>query len=183
MPDSIIDELAKINKIVRGYQSDINIKPLNLIFRNDHGLSKIKKSNENDFYYLHQGASGYQSTIPIVLAIKYYSEIEKRKRTFIVEEPEINLFPSTQEKLMQYFLSAINDLLVAHKRGQQNEKETEKIIKKEAWLNPEDLSVYELKKGEAYDIFDKKLGLISDNIIDDVSDEMNDEFERLLDIK
>ncbi len=203
LPDSIIDELAKINKIVRGYQSDINIKPLNLIFRNDHGLSKIKKSNENDFYYLHQGASGYQSTIPIVLAIKYYSEIEKRKRTFIVEEPEINLFPSTQEKLMQffvenlnsnghsflipthspYFLSAINDLLVAHKRGQQNEKETEKIIKKEAWLNPEDLSVYELKKGEAYDIFDKKLGLISDNIIDDVSDEMNDEFERLLDIK
>lgn len=43
--------------------------------------------------------------------------------------------------------------------------------------------MYELKNGEADDIFDKNLGLISDNIIDDVSDEMNEEFERLLDIK
>ena len=32
------------------------------------------------------------------------------------------------------------------------------------------------------DIFDKELNLIGENIIDDVSDEMNEEFEELLDI-
>jgi predicted ATPase len=201
--DAIQDELFKINRIVRGYKKETQIKPLSIVYKNINNIGYVKKIKDKEFFTLHNGASGYQSTIPIVLAVKYYNEVERRKRTFIVEEPEINLFPSVQRKLMSffveninnnghsflipthspYFLSAINDLLIAYKKGQQNEKETGKVIKEDAWLNPTDLSVYELKNGEADDIFDKNLGLISDNIIDDVSDEMNEEFERLLDIK
>ena len=54
------------------------------------------------------------------------------------------------------------------------------------------MSVYELKDGKhfnIFDIFDKKTGLIledlliADNIIDEVSDEMNDEFDELLSIR
>ena len=103
--------------------------------------------------------------------------------TFFVENINVNKHSFLIPTHSPYFLSAINDLLIAYKRGQINEVETNKIINKETWLNPDDLSVYELKKGKASSIFDKKLGLISDNIIDDVSDEMNDEFERLLDIE
>ena len=183
--DSLHWQLASLYNISDKFKSETSIKPLNIKYKNINGVAYFKGEKDEDYYKLSQGASGYQATIPIVLAVKYYSEFEKRKRTFIIEEPEINLFPTVQRKLMTffveninvnkhsflipthspYFLSAINDLLIAYKRGQINEVETNKIINKETWLNPDDLSVYELKKGKASSIFDKKLGLISDNIL------------------
>lgn len=203
LSDSLFNQFALLDKVLKGFKSETYIKPLNIEYKNIDGVPYFKGSNDDTFYKLSQGASGYQSTIPIILSVKYYSEVEKRQRTFIIEEPEINLFPTAQKKLMQFFvesvnkyehsflipthspylLSALNDLLVAYKRGQKNEKETKKVIIKEAWLNPKDLSVYELKEGKALSILDEKLGLISENILDDVSDEMNEEFEKLLDIK
>ena len=65
----------------------------------------------------------------------------------------------------------------------RSQSAVEKIVNKESWLNPADLSVYQLKDGFAFDIFDKELNLIGENIIDEASDEMNEEFEELLDIK
>ncbi len=201
--DALQDELSKLSKIVRGFNIEMIIEPLSLTYKNQNGLGYIKKDNEDNFHTLHNGASGFQSTIPIVLAIRFYNEFDKRKRTFIIEEPEINLFPSTQKKLMAYFvknvnknkhsfiipthspyfLSAINDYLLAYKKGQLNEIETGKIIHKDYWLNSDDISCYQLKNGKAESIIDTKSGLISDNIIDDASDKMNDEFENLLDIR
>lgn len=201
--DSLFNQFASIDRISRNFSNEIEIKPLNIFYKYQNNQGFTRKKVEKDFYPLRNGASGFQSTIPIVLATKFYIEMENRKRTFIIEEPELNLFPKAQKKLMEffvenintnghsfllpthspYFLSAINDLLMAYKKGQKNQTEVEEIINKESWLNPNDLSVYELKNGEAFDIFDKKIGLIADNIIDDVSDEMNDEFDELLDIK
>ncbi|WP_395051007.1 AAA family ATPase [Flavobacterium sp.] len=203
LSDSLFNQLSLLDKTYKNFQSEVEIGPLNIFYKYQNNQGFTRKKNEENFYPLRNGASGYQSTIPIVLAIKYYTEVERRKRTFIVEEPELNLFPKSQKKLMEffieninlnghsfllpthspYFLSAINDLLIAYKKGQKNQSEVEKIIKKESWLNPDDLSVYELKEGEALDIFDKKIGLIADNIIDEVSDEMNDEFDDLLNVR
>lgn len=201
--EAIQDELRKLNRITRAYNKEVDIQPLSLKFKNENGLSYVKKKNDSKFHLLHSGASGYQSAVPIVLAIKYYTEIEKRKRTFIIEEPEINLFPNTQKKLFEflvenininghkflipthspYFLSAANDLLLAFKKGQKFPNEVIDLkIPKNYWLNPDDLSVYELKNGTAKSIINQDLKLISDNIIDDVSDEMNDQFDRILDI-
>jgi predicted ATPase len=201
--DSLFNQFAKMDRFNRTFQNETEIKPLNLIYKNIKGQGFIKNQRQEEFSSLYNGASGYQSTIPVVLAIKYYSEIRRKSKTFIIEEPELNLFPKAQKKLMEffveninnnghsfllpthspYFLSAINDLLMAYKKGQKNKSEVEKIIKKESWLNPNDLSVYQLKDGFAHDIFDKELNLIGENIIDEVSDEMNEEFEELLDIK
>ncbi len=203
LSDSLFNQFALLDNISKNFKSEIEIEPLDISYKNENGSGYVKKKNEDVFYKLSNGASGYQTSIPIVLGIKFYTEIDKRKRTFIVEEPEINLFPSTQKKLMAYFiknvnnnkhsfiipthspyfLSAINDYLIAYKKGKLNESETSKIINKDYWLNIDDISCYQLKNGEAYNIIDKKSGLISDNIIDDVSDEMNDEFENLLDIR
>ncbi|MGB0880806.1 MAG: AAA family ATPase [Polaribacter sp.] len=200
--DAELDALGKLGRIATKFK-ETSIKPLSLIYKNENNIGYIKKEDEESYYELHNAASGYKATIPIVLAVKYYNERERRGKTFIIEEPELNLFPKVQNKLMSffveninvnkhsflipthspYFLSAINDLLLAHKRGQINEKETSNIIGKNSWLDPKDLSVYELKEGEAFDIFNEETGLISSNIIDDVSDEMNDEFEKLLDIE
>jgi len=202
LPSVKLEVHIPAEKIFDGIRDDYSAFKFPEAIRGTKKLIRQKK-NEDVFYKLSNGASGYQTSIPIVLGIKFYTEIDKRKRTFIVEEPEINLFPSTQKKLMAYFiknvnnnkhsfiipthspyfLSAINDYLIAYKKGKLNESETSKIINKDYWLNIDDISCYQLKNGEAYNIIDKKSGLISDNIIDDVSDEMNDEFENLLDIR
>ena len=202
LPDAIYNELGKINRIVRNYK-DIHIKPLDLTYRTVNNLGQTKKDQENDFYDLHTGASGYQSTIPTVVSIKHYNEAEKRNRTFIVEEPELNLFPTTQKKQLHffveylnkygnsflipthspYFISVLNDLLMAHKKGQINEIETKELVKKECWLDIENVSVYQIINGKSENIVDEKIGLIKDNIIDDISDDMNDKFDKLLDIK
>lgn len=201
--DSLYNQFAKMDMFARNFKSETEIKPLEIVYKNINGQGFIKNKNQTEFSSLYNGASGYQSTIPVVLAIKYYTEIRKKSKTFIIEEPELNLFPKAQKKLMEffieninlnghsfllpthspYFLSAINDLLLAYKKGQKNQIEVEKIIKKESWLNPKHLSVYQLKDGEAFDIFDKETGLIADNIIDKVSDEMNDEFDDLLNVR
>ena len=210
--DSLFDQFAKIDKFNGNFQSETEIKPLDLIYKSENGQGFIKNKRQVEFSKLKNGANGYQSTIPVVLAVKHYTEFERKSKTFIIEEPELNLFPKAQKKLMEffveninnnghsfllpthspYFLSAINDLLLAYKKGQKNQIEVEKVIKKEFWLNPKDLSVYELKDGKhfnIFDIFDKKTGLIledlliADNIIDEVSDEMNDEFDELLSIR
>lgn len=200
--DSLFNQFARLDQIARVFKNETSIEPLNISYKNVDGKGFIKKDNDNNFHSLYNAASGYQSTIPVVLLIKYYAEFKKKKKTFIIEEPEISLFPAAQKKLMTfftkninenghkfiiethspYFLSAINDLLIAYKKGQKNQAEVEKIVKKESWLNPNDLSVYQLKDGKSFDIFDKKTGLISDNIIDEVSDEMNDVFDELLNI-
>ncbi|QHI37977.1 hypothetical protein IMCC3317_33600 [Kordia antarctica] len=204
---AILDELAKINRIVREYRTDIEIKPLSLIFRNENGLSKVKKIDTNDFHYLHTGASGYQSTIPTFLAIKYYSEIEKRKRTITVEEPELNLFPKTQKKLVEFFIESINqsnnkfilpthspyilttlsNLIYAHKVGTTDngkfEKEVNEIISKKAWIDVNDISVYFLNNGQAKDLVDVKECLINLDDLDNVSETINSEFDELLNIE
>lgn len=195
------DQMRKVARTMHTFDQQ-QIKPLSLEFQSRNKIGYIKNDLEDELYPLHFGASGYQSAVPITLSVLYYSLKLKKAKTFIIEEPEISLFPTTQKKLMEFFveninnhghsflipthspyiLSSLNDLLLAHKRGQQNEEKVIKIIKKESWLNLNDLSVYELKEGKSFDILDKELGLISENIIDDVSDEMSDEFDNLMDI-
>jgi hypothetical protein len=71
---------------------------------------------------------------------------------------------------------------LAFDKGQTKEKEVQKIIKKESWLNPEKFIAYQLKNGKATKIMDDKLGQIKTNMIDDASDAFSYEFDKLLDL-
>ncbi len=204
MSDSLFNQFALLDKISSNFKSETEINPLDIYYKYENNQGFIRSKISHQYFPLRNGASGYQSAIPIVLAVKYYTEIEKRKRTFIIEEPEINLFPNTQKKLFEflveninvnghkflipthspYFLSAANDLLMAYKKGQKFPEEVKDLnILEKYWLNSEHLSVYELKNGTANNILSKETNLISNNIIDDVSDEMNDQFDKILDIE
>tara|TARA_R110002049_G_scaffold70608_3_gene182355 strand:+ start:7711 stop:8946 length:1236 start_codon:yes stop_codon:yes gene_type:complete len=208
LPDAILDELAKINKIVRGYNTDIDITPLNIIFRNENGLSKIKKSSNSDFHFLHLGASGYQSTIPVYLAVKFNNDLKINKgRTIIIEEPELNLFPLTQKKLVEFFIGSINqydnqfllpthspyvlttlsNLIYAHKIGSMGngkfEKEVDSIISKQAWINVNDIAVYYLNDGHPINMVNAEECIINLDNLDNVSEIINEEFDELLNIE
>ncbi|MBJ2126221.1 AAA family ATPase [Flavobacterium sp. IB48] len=159
--------------------------------------------NENEKVDLLESASGLQSVIPILLLIEYSKSLkEEYNFNFVVEEPELNLYPKAQHELIKYLiknclierknliitthspfiLASINNLLLAHDKGQNNPKEVNKIIKKESWLNPKNFIAYELKNGKAKKIMNDKLGQISENMIDGVSDAFANEFDKLLDL-
>jgi predicted ATPase len=203
-------EVIKINRIIKGYNNEVNIEPLSLKFKNLNGEGYVKKENSNDFYALNNGASGYQSTIPIVLALKYYNEIEKRQRTFVVEEPELNLFPSAQKKLVEflvestnrfrnnrfllpthspYIVSSLNNLMVAFRVGQKHNQKVNDIIEEKYWINPKEVRAYclvfdENEKGViAKNLILDDLQEISIDYLDGISSEINQTWDKLLQVE
>lgn len=204
--DRLYEQLGMLNRISSGFKKETEIEPLSIHYINENGVGKVRKSDEDTFYRLSTGASGYQSATPIVLTVKHYSSI-KRKRTFIVEEPEQNLFPVAQKKLIDfltgavnmdghqmlltthspYILSAIENLMYAHKMGTlANGKyadRVEKIISSRYWIDQKDVSVYSLGNGIAKDIILRDEPMIDKKYIDSVSKEIILEFDTLLEIE
>lgn len=159
--------------------------------------------NETEKTNLLESASGLQTIVPILLLVEYAKSLkDKYNFNFVVEEPELNLYPKAQHELIKYLvkncmlemknliitthspfvLASINNLLLAYDKGQTKSKEVNKIIKKESWLNPKNFIAYQLKNGRAYMIMDDKLGQIKENMIDIMSDEFSIEFDKLLDL-
>lgn len=204
--DSLFNQLANLDLIAKNFKTETKIEPLDISYKNVDGKGYIKKEGKHEFLSLYNGASGYKSAIPVVLVIKYYNDIRKKHKTFIVEEPELNLFPTAQYSLVKflieristsgnsllmtthspYILTSINNLLQAHVTGSKNKNSTKvsKIINKKSWVNPEDISAYMLlPNGKCESIFDNKEKLIKAEMIDSVSTILNKEFDEILRIE
>ena len=185
--------------------------PLNLIDKKftykREGKTSYIYHNQIEKIDLLQSASGLQSIIPIILLVEYAKTLKENYHfNFVIEEPELNIYPHTQHQLIKYLvknifdfkvknyqrkkmvitthspyiLASINNLLLAFQKGQENPKQVNKVIRKESWINPTNFNAYELKNGKSYKILDEKLGQIKSNMIDKVSDEFSDEFDKLL---
>jgi hypothetical protein len=175
---------------------------------------KIVKGQERIFYNskksvaLSESATGIQSLVPLLLSIVY--ALDTDNRSYVIEEPEINLFPKAQYELLKYLenvrqdglidttyihtytthspyiLSGFNNMLYAFKRSKEVPEEKQevldKVLPKENWLNPENFNAYSVQDGTAIQILDRELGLIGENIIDQISDEMSDDFDRMMSI-
>lgn len=124
---------------------------------------------------------------------------------FIIEEPEQNLFPKTQKDLIYhlisaldhgkdhhliltthspYVLSAINNLLYAHKVAEMRDKSKVcEVIDSSSWLDYKQTMAYYVSNGTVNDIMDAPTGLIRTETIDEISDTLNNEFEQLLNIE
>jgi len=181
--------------------------PLSLVDKNltykREGKTSYIYHNKTEKIDLLESASGLQSIIPILLLVEYSKSLkEKYNFNFVVEEPELNLYPKAQHELIKYLvknclfdrknliltthspfvLASINNLLLAFDKGKTKPTEVNKIIKKESWLDPKNFIGYELKNGKAKKIMNDKLGQINENMIDIVSDSFSDEFDKLLDL-
>ncbi|GEM56521.1 hypothetical protein B0A58_13955 [Flavobacterium branchiophilum NBRC 15030 = ATCC 35035] len=181
--------------------------PLNIIDKNikykREGKTSYIYHNETEKIDLLESASGLQSIIPILLLVEYANTLKDNYNfNFVVEEPELNLYPKAQHELISYLiknclterrnliltthspfiLASLNNLLLAYDKGQSKPKEVAKIIKKESWLNPKKFIAYQLKNGKAYKIMDDKLGQIKENMIDSISNDFSDEFDKLLEV-
>lgn len=207
--DSLFNQFARLDQIARSFKNDTLIKPLDITYKNVDGKGFIRKNNDDKYYSLYNAASGYQSTIPVVLSFENYI-YKKKNKTFIVEEPELNLFPGAQHELIKYLvdktlnygntvlitthspyiLTSLNNLIQAHLTGSKRgrKQKTAEIISQQYWLNNKDVSAYMLKydeeaKGIVHENILDEDGLIKAEKIDGVSRTLNEEFDKLLNIE
>ena len=152
------------------------------------------------YVYLKNASSGQQESIRI-LQDAFLSIYQGNKLLRIVEEPEAHLFPEAQMSTIQllvlmlncapsghliltthspYTLTVINNLIYAAKVGAQHPEQACSIIQKELWLPLEKVSAYILQDGEASDIIDADLGEIKAELIDSISNVINQQYDQLL---
>ena len=132
------------------------------------------------------------------------------KKLIYLEEPEANVFPSTQYELVRlfarlsheprldfswvitthspYILTAFNDLIKAgHIAAQRPDKaeEIEKIVPRQYWIKPSDFAAYAFdgKDGILHPIMDDETKMINGDVLDDISETISGEFGQLLEIQ
>jgi len=159
---------------------------------------------------LGNASSGQQETLPLVLVLHILKEMNFSKigTTLYIEEPEAHLFPTAQKRIIQflartfnskrnqfqiivtthspYILSSFNNLIQAGKIIEEDQTKRDsvyEVIPKEEVLQPENLIAYSLKSGKKEIVIDAETKLISNNVLDEVSDEIAKEFGQLLDIE
>lgn len=200
--NSLFRFFAKSDEFIRFFKNETEISPLKIFYRYNAGTPEIKKETDNNFIRLHNAASGYQSALPVILAVRYYHEIRKKPKTFIVEEPELNLFPATQAELVKFFasqlqyhnsffltthspyiLTSLNNLLYAFQVGRYHKEEVKKIIEEKNWVNPDEVSAYQLFPDGTCESIVDETNLIMAEKIDNISIQMNKEYDSIQDIK
>lgn len=93
---------------------DFNIDFLGIRYVNEENVGHRIYFDDNNSISLADSASGIQALLPLQLVVEYISNHTKNNttdHTFIVEEPELNLFPSTQEAIINYLVKKYNSNL------------------------------------------------------------------------
>lgn len=147
----------------------------------------------------------------IALSLEDISNTDARINIFI-EEPELNLFPNAQKNLVEhlvyscfeppkkdknktihiafsthspYILSSLNCLLLACEVANKNpnlKEKVETIIPNKFWLDINKFNAFKVENGEVFSIIDKETNLILAESIDEVSEEIGEIFDKLLEL-
>ena len=197
----------KITEAASGLQSFI---PLYLV--SDYLAKLVKNSRNNDIM-----SSGdirrFQKEINEILSDNNLSEKQKHiaisalssrfnKNAFIniIEEPEQNLFPTSQMKMIKsllsicnqneenkliisthspYVLATINNLILAKRVGEKYPDIVDAKINKQQWLDFDNVFAGIVQNGEIKQIIDEEFEMIQIEQIDSVSRMINEEFDFL----
>ena len=188
----------------RNKKKQLHIPFLGIRYSYENGRDLVYYSDQ-DAVELSKSASGYQSIVPLFLVVDY--QRQQNFRRFIIEEPELNLYPTAQKNLIYslmsgldpgveykeaewvitthspYVLTSFNTLMLAHKVAQKSDElraEVEKIIPSRCWINPDDFVAYYVDNGTVRNIMSEKTGMIADSELDNVSEDFAGEQDQLL---
>lgn len=178
-----------------------NVPIFNLLFKTDKSNETLYLKDSDKTIPFKDGSSGIQSVIPLLMVLDYAKE-ENEFNRFVIEEPELNLFPQTQVKLLQqiiqkcpkatltthspYLLAAFNNLIQAGNVLRNNPNKADdiyNIIPKECILSFEDVSAYKIENNEVTSILDEEYRLIIADQIDSVADYESQIFSNLLNME
>ena len=152
---------------------------------------------------LHETASGIQSVTPLLVLLEHLSRNTEQAQSFIIEEPELNLYPTAQQGLLNwlvekctkgendltitthspYILSHLNLLLYAYQVAEKHPARREAvaaIVPEASWINPKEFACYQVENGGVQSLVDAELGLIDTNELDGLSGDAADAFDNLI---
>jgi predicted ATP-dependent endonuclease of OLD family len=155
-------------------------------------------------------SSGQQEMLPLTISLASlpFGSQSLAGQTVYIEEPEAHLFPDAQRDVVEliatvfnyrkgqlqffitthspYMLTSINNLIQAGTLYRESEEsilnQLEEIVPRYKALELSDISAYLLANGRCQDIIDFEMDLVDASMIDDVSDELAIEFDKLLDL-
>ena len=184
-----------------------NIPLLGIEFKHEATEDSIVIDQSHKNIPMTAASSGIQSLVPLMLVI-HYAVSRRYYTSYVIEEPECNLFPTKQVELLRYLLktvkhpertltvtthspyllAAMNNLLfagmLAEKYGKGIKKYIDDILPDAYRLTSKECSVYSLGKeinGGVYcrSLLDDETGMIDYNSLDGVSETLGDEFDAL----
>ena len=156
----------------------------------------VKKGLDIDLY---NASSSIKQLAPLLLYLRYRA---KENDLLIIDEPEMNLHPESQAKLLEvlamlvnagvnvlltthspYFMSHLNNLIAGDMTDEKiREKQAKSLYLEDsrAFLKPEDVSAYEMRQDNAgnqtlHDLHDKDYGIRWDTL-SDVSADIQQKF-------
>jgi len=210
LTDTLLHYMLALNEAKLANKS-LDIPILNTTYVNTDGVDMFIVKETGQALPMSMASSGIQSTLPLLLLLEH-SKDNKFLRTFVIEEPESNLYPDKQVELLKYILqtlrgdgqsititthspyvlSAVNNMLCAGTiENEIDERKKEKlstIFPKVLRLSQDSCSVYSLGSSAngdeifCKDIVDKNTGMVDFNALDRVSMLLSEEFNQLEDI-
>lgn len=155
-------------------------------------------------------SSGQQEILPLIIILNslLYIIFAGHNGTIFIEEPEAHLFPNSQKLIVEliayiynisqgkyqfvitthspYILASFNNLIQAGMlKNQLDETEKSKLyetVNQNIVLSPNELSAYSLSENTCELIMNEVTGLIDGNILDEVSNDIAIQFDKILDL-
>lgn len=205
VPNNLLRFMVDLQNAEKTYdECEIPMLGVTYVRENNENRIKIKQSKKS--LSLTEVSSGIQSVFPLYIVSKY--ALEKREySSYVIEEPECNLFPTKQVELLKfllnsiskenmiltitthspYLLSALSNYFFAgsivRDFGDEAKKEIEKVSPGTPLLSSDTCSVYSLGKeinGKEYckSLVDEETQSIDINVLDGISLDMSNEFEK-----
>lgn len=195
----------------RGYKSDPKVKKIFeelLCWKylrekdKDFLLHKDKRKINLSF-----ASSWQQETLPLALILKTLESVRfwTGVPTVFIEEPEAHLFPHAQKNIIDlislvynisrnriqfvitthspYILSSLNTLMYAWVlRNNSPEIDFNNVIDESMIIDNEKVNAFSINNWKIESIIDKETWIIQKSILDGVSSEISEEFDKLLDL-